>query len=681
MGKVGLLFEVAGLLAGFVAIAFYAISINKDSKSNAKTADFLLVAQAFFVTISTAVLIYALATGYFKMEYVAQYTDSALPMIYKLSAWWAGQAGSLYFWGWLVSVFALIELYRLRNYSVKYKSSVLLTMAITATFFYILTTFVAKPFKELNFFPADGMGMNPLLQNPGMLYHPPTLYVGFAGFTVALGHAVAAFFTKDKTDFWLKDTRKWSIITWIFLTVGIVLGGQWAYVELGWGGYWAWDPVENASLLPWFTGTAFLHSAVMFEKRRKLKIWTYILILITFELCIFATFLTRSGIIDSVHSFGKSSLGAFFLWFIILTSAVFLYLLFKNKNNLKDEGEFSISSKEGLFYVTNWLFVGIMAVVLFGTTLPIFSQLFMGSKLSVGIPYYNKVSTPFFMAILILSGICPLVPYTKTKKIFNIKNVWLSIPPTVIFGVLVFLKNLRSIIPNIGLILAIFALIYLILLFRKELWLSFIFMVIATVGIYAYGYTKIIPLILFAFTSFSLFTIVLQFYRGIRQSGIKIIGKNRRLYGGLVIHLGVMIMAYGVIASSFYNVKFGQVVSPGDTISFSDYNLKVGNLEVRERENYVSVYAPVDVHKDGKYLVTMTPERRFYRNHEEAFAEVAIYTKPYGDLYLILASYSKPDNVIGIQAIFEPFIVWIWVGCGLMVIGGLYAISYRRIPE
>lgn len=635
MGKVGLLFEVAGLLAGFVAIVFYAISINKDSKSNAKTADFLLLAQAFFVTVSTAVLIYALATGYFKMEYVAQYTDSALPMIYKLSAWWAGQAGSLYFWGWLVSVFALIELYRLRNYSVKYKSSVLLTMAITATFFYILTTFVANPFRELNFFPADGMGMNPLLQNPGMLYHPPTLYVGFAGFTVAFGHAVAAFFTKDKTDFWLKDTRKWSIITWIFLTVGIVLGGQWAYVELGWGGYWAWDPVENASLLPWFTGTAFLHSAVMFEKRRKLKIWAYVLILITFELCIFGTFLTRSGIIDSVHSFGRSSLGGFFLWFIFLTSAAFLYLLFKNKNNLKDEGEFTISSKEGLFYVTNWLFVGIMAVVLFGTTLPIFSQLFMGSKLSVGIPYYNKVSTPFFMAILILSGICPLVPYAKNR----------------------FKESLRA------------------------LWPSLVFMVIATAVIYAYGYTKIVPLILFAFTSFSLFTIVLQFYRGIRQSGIKIIGKNRRLYGGLVIHLGVMIMAYGVIASSFYNVKFGQVVSPGDTISFSDYNLKVGNLEVRERENYVSVYAPVDVHKDGKYLVTMTPERRFYRNHEEAFAEVAIYTKPYGDLYLILASYSKPDNVIGIQAVFEPFIVWIWVGCGLMVIGGLYAISYRRIPE
>lgn len=635
MGKMGVLFEVAGLLAGFVAIAFYAISINKDSKSNAKTADFLLLAQAFFVTISTAVLIYALATGYFKMEYVAQYTDRALPMIYKLSAWWAGQAGSLYFWGWLVSVFALIELYRLRNYSVKYKSSVLLTMATTATFFYILTTFIASPFKELDFFPIDGMGMNPLLQNPGMLYHPPTLYVGFAGFTVALGHAVAAFFTRDKTDFWLKDTRKWSIITWIFLTVGIVLGGQWAYVELGWGGYWAWDPVENASLLPWFTGTAFLHSAVMFEKRRKLKIWTYILILITFELCIFGTFLTRSGIIDSVHSFGRSSLGGFFLWFIALTSAAFLYLLFKNKNNLKDEGEFSISSKEGLFFVTNWLFVGIMAVVLFGTTLPIFSQLFMGSKLSVGIPYYNKVSTPFFMAILILSGICPLVPYTKN----GLKESF------------------------------------------RALWPSLIFMVIATAGIYAYGYTKIIPLILFAFTSFSLFTIILQFFRGIRQSGIKIIGQNRRLYGGLIIHLGVMIMAYGVIASSFYNENFGKVVSPGATISFSDYDLKVGSLQVRERENYVSVYVPVDVHKDGKYLVTMTPERRFYRNNEEAFAEVAIYTKPYGDLYLILASYSKPDNVIGIQAVFEPFIVWIWVGCGLMVIGGLYAISYRRTIE
>jgi len=651
VGSIGFLLQLAGLFVGIGAIICYIISINKNSESYGKTANSLLLVQAGLISAATLVLIYALATGYFKMEYVAQYTDRALPMIYKISAWWAGQAGSLFFWGWLVSVFAVIELYRIRNYSLKYKSSVLLTMIITSTFFYLLTTFVVNPFKELNFFPNDGMGMNPLLQNPGMIYHPPTLYLGFVGFTVPLGHAVASFLTSDRTGFWVKDTRKWSLITWIFLTIGIVLGGQWAYVELGWGGYWAWDPVENASLLPWFTATAFLHSAVMLERKHKLKIWTYTLILITFELCIFGTFLTRSGIIDSVHSFGKSSLGTFFLWFIIITTGAFLYFLFKNKDEIKDEGEFTISSKEGLFFVTNWLFVGLMAVVFFGTTLPIFSQL-AGSKLSVGIPYYNKVSIPFFMALLVFSGICPLVPYGR--------------------------NGLKSSI--------------------KALWPSLIFMVLATAGIYAYGYTKITPLVLFAFASFSLFTILLQFFNGMRKKGVGIIFKNRRFYGGLIIHFGVMIMAYGVIASSFYNVKIDKVVSPGSTINMHqslqkslpakeaetltgitpDFELLVGNLKVQEKKNYVSVYAPVDVKKNGTYQVTMTPERRFYKNNEQPFAEVAIRTKAGGDLYLILASYSKPDNVIGIQAIYEPFIVWIWVGCALMVAGGLYTISYRR---
>lgn len=627
MGNLGYLLQFLGLVSGLIAVILFGSSIKKESNLSDKYGTIFIHTQTVLITLASILLIYALATGYFKIEYVAQYTDRKLPFIYKISGFWAGQAGSLLFWGWLIAVCTSIEAFRIKKYNLKYKAGVFFALAITSCFFFVLTNFVTNPFKELDFFPADGLGMNPLLQNPGMLYHPPTLYLGFVLFTIAFAHGFTSLINNDNSSNWVVKTRGWSILSWIFLTIGIVLGGQWAYVELGWGGYWAWDPVENASLLPWLTGTAFLHSSIMYERKGKLKIWTYVLILLTYELCIFGTFLTRSGVIDSVHSFGKSALGPFFIFFILITSTLFIYFILSNIKKIKEEINYSIVSKEGMFYITNWLFLALMLVILFGTTLPILTQFFQ-SKLSVGIPYYNKVSTPFFMLIIIISGICPLLPYGNSKFSDVVKN----------------------------------------------LWPSFVFMVVATILIYIYGYTKPLPLVLFAFTSFSLFTILLQIFKGIMKNGIGIIYRNSRLYGALIIHFGLVVMAYGVIASAFYNVSIDKVVAPGETIPFYDYELKVGELVIEENTNYVSVYSPVKVYEKGKYIVTMTPERRFYNNNKEPYAEVSIYTKPQGDLYLILASYSKPENIIGINAIFEPFIVWIWIGCGIMVLGGLHGI-------
>ncbi|UOD35248.1 heme lyase CcmF/NrfE family subunit [Deferribacteraceae bacterium V6Fe1] len=627
MGNFGYLLQFLGLISSAIAVILFGSSMKKESETYDKYGTLFIHIQTILITLASIILMYALATGYFKIEYVAQYTDSKLPFVYKISGFWAGQAGSLLFWGWLIALCSSIEAFRIKKYGLKYKAGVFFALALTSGFFFVLTNFVTNPFKELDFFPADGLGMNPLLQNPGMLYHPPTLYLGFVLFTIAFAHAFSSLINNNNSSSWVVNTRGWSILSWVFLTIGIVLGGQWAYVELGWGGYWAWDPVENASLLPWLTGTAFLHSAIMYERKEKLKIWTYVLILLTYELCIFGTFLTRSGVIDSVHSFGKSALGPFFIFFILITGIGFIYYLIANIKNMKEETSYSVVSKEGMFYITNWLFTALMLVILFGTTLPILTQLFP-SKLSVGIPYYNKVSTPFFMLIILISGLCPLLPYGNSKMADIIKN----------------------------------------------LWPSFIFMVVATTLIYVYGYTKPLPLVLFAFTSFSLFTILLQIFRGIKRNGIGIIYRNSRLYGALIIHFGLVVLSYGVIASSFYNVSVDKVVAPGETISFYKYELKVGDLVIKEKQNYVSVYSPVKVYENGKYIITMTPERRFYNNNKEPFAEVSIHTKPQGDLYLILASYSKPENIIGIQAIFEPFIVWIWIGCAIMVLGGLHGI-------
>jgi len=634
MGQVGNLFQLLGLFAGAAAFGMYAYAMQTKSKSYSKMADWFLIAQAAFASLASGVLIYALATGYFKMEYVAQYTDRALPFIYKISGWWAGQAGSLLFWGWLVTVFGLIEIFRIKNYDVKQRSAVLAVVALTATFFLVLTVFVTSPFKELDFFPQDGMGMNPLLQNPGMLYHPPTLFLGYVGFTIVLGHAFAALVSKDISSFWATDTRRWTVITWVFLTIGIVLGGEWAYVELGWGGYWAWDPVENASLLPWLTSTAFLHSIVIFERKGKLKIWSHMLILLSFQMCLFGTFITRSGVLDSVHTFAKSSLGYFFLVFMIATSAIFIAYLFPMMKKLSENEDksFNFSSREGMFFIGNWLFVGLTLVVIIGTMMPIISGIFMPDKITVGVPYYNKVSAPFFMLLLLASGLAPLLSYGSTGTNVLIKKIL----PSLVFSVAVM------------------------------------------AAMVVLGYSNPLAVALAGVTTFSLVTTKIQIFSTIKNGGFKVITSNKRYYGGLIVHIGVVVMAYGIIASSFFNSQLDKVVAPGESFKFKEYTLQVEDIKFQDKENYVTAYAPVKVFKDGKKLFTLAPERRFYAKNKEAFAEVAISSSLKGDLYLILSSYSKNENYVGIQAVYQPLISWIWLGCIIMVLGGLYGITGRK---
>jgi len=612
----------------------YVYAMQTKSKSYSRMADWFLIAQTAFATLASIVLIYALATGYFKMEYVAQYTDRALPFIYKISGWWAGQAGSLLFWGWLVTVFALIEIFRIKEYDIRQRSAVLAVAALTATFFLVLTVFVTSPFKELDFFPQDGMGMNPLLQNPGMLYHPPTLFLGYVGFTIVVGHAFAALVSKDISSFWASDTRRWTLITWIFLTIGIVLGGEWAYVELGWGGYWAWDPVENASLLPWLTSTAYLHSIVMYERKGKLKIWSHLLILLSFQMCLFGTFITRSGVLDSVHAFGKSSLGYFFLVFMISTTGIFLLYLFRMIKELSDADDkhFHFFSREGMFFIANWLFVGLTLVIIIGTMMPILSGIFLPDKITVGIPYYNKVSAPFFLMVLLASGLAPLLSYGMTGGNVIVKKI----APSTICAVIV------------------------------------------TSAAFVMGYTNPLSLALTAVTTFSLATIVIQFGATFKKSGMSAFLSNRRYYGGLIVHLGVVLMAYGIIASSFYNSQVDRVVAPGESFQFKGYTMQVSDIRFRQGGNYTSAYAPVAVIKDGKKLYTLAPERRFYSKNKEAFAEVAIRSTLAGDMYLILSSYSRDENYVGIQAVYQPLIAWIWVGCIVMILGGLYGFSGRK---
>ncbi len=624
MGKIGFLLEFLALISGLIALIAYAAAISYGQKKYAKNGNVLLIFQLFFTSFAAIVLFIACATSYFKMEYVAKYTNINLPIIYKLSAFWAGQEGSLFLWAWLLSIFIGVELFRLRKNDYRYNAVVFVTLLFVDIFFLFLTTFIMNPFKELNFFPSDGLGMNPLLQNPGMIYHPPTLYIGFVGFAVPFAHSIASIISGDKRFFWIKNTRHITLIVWIFLTIGIVLGGQWAYVELGWGGYWAWDPVENASLFPWLIGTAFLHSAYSNSKKGLFSNWSFMLILLTFELCIFGTFLTRSGIIDSVHAFGKSSLGSFFLWFILISIAVYLYIFF-TKGQREKITDIKFLTREGLIYLTMWVFVGLMAVVLFGSILPIFTQFFSTEKTSVNISYYNKVSIPFFTVLFVLLGFCNALNFKKTE----------------------FLKAVPQIL--VSLILTIFV----------------------SIGLYINGFNNPMSMVLYFVLFFALFSIIYTIIKHIIKIGIKDIKMRRSFYASMIVHLGVIIMGIGVVFSSFYQRQAETVINQEQTIQFDKYILDVGDIKFQEYSNYISAYVPVRVKNRDKYIVTLMPERRFYKSREESFGEVAIHSTLSHDLYIILASYSKPENYIGLQIIIHPFISLVWIGFGIMVIGGI----------
>ncbi len=634
----GFLIQVFALLLGFLAIVMYIMSINEKGRTSTfKIANGLLIAQTVLITVSVFMLLGALVASDFSLTYVYNYTDRSLPLVYKMTALWAGQAGSLLFWSWLASLFVAFELCRMRGQDPTYQSYVLLVSVITTTFFLILCTFITSPFELMPVLRRDGQGMNPMLQNPGMIIHPPLLYIGFVGFMLPFAHAFAASSMKDTSTYWVRSARPWTVVTWVFLTAGIVLGAWWAYVELGWGGYWAWDPVENASLFPWITATAFIHAAIIYERRGRLKAWTYCLALITFVLTIFGTYLTRSGIMtDSVHSFGKSALGNFFVVFILAATVAFLISLYRNRKSLADSLDFNFTSKEGVFFIALLCFVALTLALVFYTMLPVLSENLLHNKISVQTTSYNLVSIPFFAAIFFLAGVGPLISYNRLNK--------------------------RQ-----------FARLY-IPVFAASL--------ITVIVIAALGYRGIAPLVLSFTAATVFFSFLFQCIRMIAKSGISVCWRNRRFFGAAVVHIGLAMMAFGIVFSSFYSYEIDKMATPNSTFVFDRYKLAVGNVEHEEVQNYSADFVQVDVYQNDELKFTLFPELREYRNAENIYGEVAYYSMARGDLYVILQGYDLSQNIVRFTVIFQPLIVWIWVGCILMCLGAIYAATQNKaVPK
>ena len=591
------------------------------------------------LTIGSGILVYSLVTGDFRFSYVAQHSNRSMPLLYKFAAWWGGQEGSLLFWSWLLSTYSAVVVFTNRRKHRDMMPYVVGVLMFVQTFFLILNNFVASAFKMLSqagsiTAVADGNGLNPLLQYPAMAIHPPMLYLGYVGFTVPFAFAIASLITRQPGEAWIHTTRRWTLITWLFQSTGVMLGMAWAYHVLGWGGYWGWDPVENASLLPWFSGTAFLHSVMMQEKKGMMKVWNIVLISATFLLCIFGTSLTRTGLVSSVHAFAQSPLGKYFISFLAICIAAITYLILDRLQYLKSESELeSVISRESSFLFNNLILLASCFAVLWGTLFPVISEAVSGEKISLDSVWFNKLMIPIGLFLLVLTGVGPLFAWRRTS--------WESLR-----------RNFQW--PGIaGLVLV--------------------------VGLLIAGVRSFYALISFGFCLFVALTVLMEFYKGGRaiaaknnvnllRATVELTHRNTRRYGGYLVHMGIVLMCVGFTGAAF-NKSDVKEMNVGDTLRLSHYDLKVTEIKEGESDLYSWHRATVLVSRGGDALGTLEPEKRFYKASRQGTSEVGVRPRLNEDLYLNFGGMSDDGARAVIQAYVFPLVSWIWLG-GLVLIGG-----------
>jgi len=631
---------VWGALAGLVG----GLRARPDLQQSARHAVFVMCGALLVAVFSLEV---ALFRHDFNVEYVAAYTSRNLPIFYTWSALYAGQKGSLLFWATVLSVFgslALVLTPRRQRELLPYVAAV---VSLVAAFFISVMLFGgANPFRRLPYTPVDGSGLNPQLQNPGMVFHPPMLYLGYISITIPFAFAMAALLSKRLDTDWLVAIRKWTLLSWLFLSIGICLGMWWAYVELGWGGYWAWDPVENASLLPWLTMTAFLHSVMIQEKRGMLKKWNLALIIGSWLLSIFGTFITRSGVISSVHSFTQSNVGYFFLFFLLVAGTASFTLYATRLPLLTAEARLeSMVSREASFLFNNLLFVGIAFSVLWGTLFPILSELVQGTKVTVGPPFFNQVNIPLGLALLGLTGIGPLIAWRRAS-LPNLQRQF-AVPVTVgVFTVLVLLvAGMRD------------------------------------------GYA----LVAIGLGGFVAATIAQEFARGTsarhRQYGEpyllalgRLIARNRRRYGGYVVHTGI-VMLFVAFSGMAFKTETEATLRPGESVSLrspygSTYTFTHLGISQYDALNRLVTAAAVEVRRDGKRIGMLNPEKRqhvdsFGRPTFQPSTEPSIMSLLREDLYGVLGGVVNGTEEAVFRFTINPLVWWVWYGGMIVALGGL----------
>jgi len=636
------------VVASALSIAASVGAMRTSSPRMFGVARLSLGAVALLFAGAAATLLVALLQSRFEIAYVVHYTERALPPGFKIAALWAGQEGSLLLWAVLLSVMSTIAVCTLPAGTLTQRSATVGVLALVCGFFATVLVFAADPFTLLaSGAPMDGHGLNPMLQDPAMIAHPPLLFAGYAGFTIPFALLVGALTSKRTDRRWLAPARRWAMASWVFLSAGIALGAWWAYVELGWGGYWAWDPVENASLLPWLTGTALVHAIMVQQRRGAFKRWTASLIAVTFVLCIFGTYLTRSGVIQSVHAFGASVLGAFFLTFLAAVILSSLAMLAWRWNALAPEHRVDgLLSREGAFLIGCVLLSLMTATTLIGTIFPLISKFFIGREVTVSGPFYNHTVLPMALALIALMALGPALPFGKIPASRLVRT--LSIPLT----------------------LAGAALLAALVMGVHSLWaLSAI--VIAVLGTCA---------------------VASDFARSVRSrskntgeflalAALRLFDRDHRRYGGQLAHLGLMLIAVGVVASGLFSTDAIHRIKPADSISLGAQTLTLTSFQQTRGANFTAVEAIVDLADSNGVIKTLRPQRRYYDTwKDEANSEVAITTDWRRDLYLTLAGWEANGAIVAIEVRVNPGVVWIWIGSIILIIGGVYGVLPRLLP-
>ncbi|HEX4156551.1 MAG TPA: heme lyase CcmF/NrfE family subunit [Acidobacteriaceae bacterium] len=615
----------------------------RETARRAGIASFLVVSCAAFA------LIWAAFTNDFSVDYILHHTNRALPALYKFSALWSGQEGSLLLWSWLLAAYGFVMRVRDKQDATlhAYASTILSGIQI---FFLLLLVFAAPPFAIApGPLHADGFGLNPLLQYPEMVIHPPMLYLGYVGFSVPFAFALGALMMRYPGEKWIHITRRWTMVTWLFLTCGICLGMHWAYAVLGWGGYWGWDPVENASLMPWLAGTAFLHSVMMQEKRGMMKVWNVWLIFVTFMLTILGTLLTRSGLVQSVHAFAQSSIGDWFYAFLVIVFAVCLFTFFHQRDHLRAENSLqSLVSRESSFLFNNIVLLAACFTILWGTLFPVLSEYVQGSKVTMGPPFYNRVAVPIGLFLILLTGLGPLLAWRSTSLRSIRRNFLLPCAAILSTAIILMITGLRP---------------------WNEAGSS-------TGAIYS--------LVCFSLAAGVITAIVTEFLRGanvihvqsrrnLLSSAILLTRRNTRRYGGYIIHVGIVVLFIGIAGSAFNQSKELEM-SYGDSLQIGSWKLVCETYSQDSNPNYDSDYALLDVFHNGKKVTQLAPERRFYNASQQTATVVAIHSTLARDLYVVFEGRNPETDKPIIKVFLNPLVNWIWIGVGIVIFGTAIAL-------
>lgn len=613
------------------------------------------IASFVAVTAAAVALVWSALANDFTITYIAEHSNRALPAPYKFAALWSGQEGSLLLWAWLLGGYGFI-LRLTHETEVRLHACAGTILAAVEVFFLAIVNFAAPPFSLLKgAIPDDGNGLNPLLQYPEMVIHPPLLYLGYVGFTIPFAFALGALMMRHPGETWIKITRRWTLVSWLFLTLGIVVGMHWAYGVLGWGGYWGWDPVENASLMPWLTGTAFLHSVMMQERKGMMKSWNVWLIFATFMLSILGTLLTRGGLVSSVHAFAQSSLGTWFMVFLAIVLAVCVLTYIFKRNHLKSEQRIeSLVSRESSFLFNNLVLLTACFVILWGTLFPILSEFVEGSKITVGAPYFDRVAVPIGIFLLFLTGVGPLLPWRAASLRAIRRNFLLpslAVWATVIGGIAAGVRPWQDGTFDIGRFYALAALALA---------------------------SGVLTAILSEFLR-GAGVIARQTRRNLFAAIYLLIRRNTRRYGGYIVHIGVVVAMIGLAGAAFNRNVDGKLALH-DRLSIGPYTLENVGVSQDTNANYNSDSVLLDIYRGGKKVFQVAPERRAYLASDQPQTMAAIHSGPGGDLYVIYEGTDSDSGHPIIKALLNPLVGWIWTGLVFIVFGTLVALTPSLTP-